>query len=63
MTWKESKLIGKKVYISDEHGRHMGDWGLVIGYDGEYYHIAFAGDSNNTLVFKRNEIRVAKVQH
>lgn len=62
MIWKTSKLIGKKVYIPNENGQHWGDWGRVIGYDGEYYHVAFADDKSNVLVFKRQEIRVHKGQ-
>lgn len=60
MEWKKSKLIGRRVYIPDQDGKHCGDWGIVVGYDGEYYHIAFAGDKNNTLIFVRSEIHVAR---
>ena len=60
--WKKSKLIGKKVDIPDENGQFLGDWGIVIGYDGEYYHIAFAGDEENTLVFLRSEFKVCRTQ-
>lgn len=60
MTWKKSKLIGRRVYIPDERGQFWGDWGIVIGYDGEYYHIAFAGDEKHTLVFTRSEIHVTR---
>ena len=62
MKWKRSKLIGKKVYIPDERGQHWGDWGRVIAYDGEYYHVAFADDKNDTRVFLRSEIRVSRFQ-
>lgn len=62
MEWKRSKLIGRRVYIPDDSGKHWGDWGIVVGYDGEYYHVAFAGDQKNTLIFKRSEIRVTRQQ-
>ena len=62
MEWKKSKLIGKRVHIPDERGQFLGDWGIVIGYDGEYYHVAFAGDENNTLIFKRSDIHVSRLQ-
>lgn len=60
--WKDSKLIGKRVYIPNEEGKHYGDWGRVIGYDGEYYHIAFADDKSNVLIFKRSEFHICKYQ-
>ena len=60
MKWRETKLKGKRVYIPDERGQFWGDWGIVVGYDGEYYHVAFAGDENNTLIFARREIRVVR---
>ena len=49
-----------RVYIPDERGQHWGDWGRVIGYDGEFYHIAFADDENDTRIFTRSEIRVKR---
>lgn len=61
--WKPSKLIGKKVYIPDERGQQWSDWGRVIGYDGEYYHIAFADDTSGTRVFLRSEIKVMRFQN
>lgn len=60
MQWKQSRLIGRRVYIPDDRGNHFGDWGIVVGYDGEYYHIAFAGDKSNTLIFTRSEIHVVR---
>lgn len=60
--WKETKLKGKKVYIPSFDGKHCGEWGRVIGYDGEYYHIAYADDKNNILIFKRNEFHICKYQ-
>lgn len=60
--WKKSKLIGKRAYIPDENGRYFGDWGTIVAYDGEYYHIAFADDKNNVLIFKRDEIRIPRRQ-
>ena len=61
MAWKKSKLVGRRVSIPDWDG-NMTDWGIVVGYDGEYYHIAFAGDENSVLEFKRDEIRVPRLK-
>ena len=58
--WKKTKLAGRVVDISYENGNFYGDWGVVIGYDGEHYHVAFAGDTKNVLVFLRNEFRVRR---
>jgi hypothetical protein len=41
---RESKLVGKIVNIKSGWGI-AGGWGIVIGYDGEYYHVAPFCDS------------------
>lgn len=56
----KSKLIGRKVFIPSFDGKHHGDWGVVVGYDGDVYHVAFAGDADSTMVFDRKEIRVPR---
>lgn len=62
MDWKKSKLVGKIVDILDENGKATGNWGTVIGYDGDCYHVAFANDMNCIPIFSRDEIRVCRDQ-
>lgn len=57
MSFKKTKLIGKEVNVPNYDGE-LTDWGIIVGYDGEYYHIALFGDKNTILVFERNEIRI-----
>ena len=37
-----------------------GEWGRVIDFDGEYYHVAFCDDKQNVLIFERSELRVSR---
>lgn len=59
MEWKKSKLIGREVLFRNWDGE-WNDWGIVIGYDGDYYHVAPAGDKNVSIVLARNEMRVRR---
>ncbi len=36
------------------------DWGKVIDFDGEYYHVAIFDDMNCVLIFERDEIKICK---
>ena len=55
----ESKLIGKKVIITNRDHYLFGEWGIVKYYDGERYHVApWNGDEE--LVFDRDEFRVRR---
>ena len=62
MSWKNSKLIGKIANIPSFDGKFYGDWGRIIAFDGEYYHIAFADDRNDVQIFTRDEIRIPRNQ-
>jgi len=57
---KTSKLIGKKVYITDKDSIYYDEWGIIKYYDGEYYHIAIANGVDSLPIFKRNEFKVKK---
>ena len=59
---KENKLIGKIAGIPSFDGKFHGDWGRIVAFDGEYYHIAFAEDMNDVQVFTRDEIRIPRNQ-
>lgn len=56
----ESKLIGKKVYITAKDSWACGEWGIIKMFDGDYYHIAIANEENMDLVFTRNEFRLPR---
>ena len=62
MSWKNSKLIGKIANIPSFDGKFNCDWGRIIAFDGEYYHIAFADDRNDVQIFTRDEIRIPRNQ-
>jgi hypothetical protein len=57
---KASKLIGKEARIkSNIDSWAAGEWGVVTGYDGEYYYISlYNGDDE--LVFERSEFIVKR---
>ena len=36
------------------------EWGTIVDFDGEYYHVAIYGDTSTALVFTRDEIRISR---
>ena len=56
----KSKLIGKRVYITDPESIYFGEWGIVVDYDGEVYYIAIAGGMNSLPVFDRDQFKVPR---
>ena len=54
-------LIGRQVTITDKDSWARGEWGIIKYIDNDDYYIAIANDSDSTLVFKRNEFRVHKI--
>lgn len=55
----ESKLIGKKVYITNEEHWAYGEWGIIRYFDGDSYHIAIA-NGDEELIFDRDEFKVPR---
>jgi ribosomal protein L21E len=55
----KSKLIGKKVYITDPESIYHGEWGEIMDYDGEVYHIAIA-QGKTWVIFDRDQFRVPR---
>lgn len=51
-----SKLVGRFAYIK---GR-PGEWGVIVDYDGDWYHLAWCGDASSLLVYNRNELHVPR---
>lgn len=56
----QSKLIGKKVYITDKLSQYYNEWGIIKAYGGEYYHVAIANGTDSLPIFSRDQFRVAK---
>ena len=56
----ELNMIGRRVYIKNQDSIHFNDWGIVVGYDGEYYHVAIYNDKNHVVIFKRNELHIPR---
>ena len=56
----KSKLIGKRVYITDPESIYFGEWGIVVDYDGEVYYISIAGGMNSLPVFDRDQFKVPR---
>lgn len=52
-------IINKKVIIKT--GIYKNEWGIVKGFDGDYYHIAL-WNGDTYLIFDRKDIRVSKNQ-
>lgn len=55
---KDSKLIGKRAYITDKESVYYNEWGTIKAFDGEYYYIAIANDSSCLPIFSRSEFHV-----
>lgn len=56
----KSKLIGRKVYITDTESIYFGEWGIIADYDGEVYYIRIAGGKDGMPIFDRNQFRVPR---
>jgi len=42
---------------------HAGQWGVIIGFDGDHYHVSMwgsKGDDKGGQIFDRNELRVPR---
>ena len=61
MTMK-SKLIGKRVIITDKESVYFGEWGIIDDFDGDYYTVRIANDFKSLPVFQRNEFRVPRME-
>ena len=54
----KSKLIGRKVYITDPESIYFGEWGIIADYDGEVYYIRIANGNGAQPIFDRDQFRV-----
>lgn len=58
----KSKLIGRKVYITDPESIYFGEWGTVVDYDGDVYYIAIADGKTSLPIFDRNQFKVPRIK-
>lgn len=58
----KSKLIGKKVYITDKDSIYYNEWGIIKYYDGECYHIAIANGDDSLPIFNRDQFIIKRTK-
>ena len=58
----KSKLIGKRVIITDTESIYFEEWGIVDYFDGDCYHIKIANGRNSVPIFDRWQFRVPRKQ-
>ena len=56
----KSKLIGRRVYITDAQSWYFGEWGIVADYDGEVYHVRIANGDGAMPIFDRDQFKVPR---
>ena len=57
---KGSKLIGKRVIITDRDSIYFDEWGIIADFDGEVYYIKIANGNDGMPVFDRNQFKVSR---
>jgi hypothetical protein len=57
-----SKLINRRVYITDQKSIYFNEWGIVKDYDGELYYIAIANGTDSIPVFTRDQFQISYKQ-
>ena len=55
-----SRLVGRKVLITDKYCFYWNEWGIITGYDGAYFYIKIADDDDCVPIFTRNQFEVLK---
>ena len=58
----KSKLIGKKVFITDPESIYFEEWGIIKDFDGEVYYVAIANGNDAQPIFDRDQFRVRRNQ-
>lgn len=58
----KTKLIGKKVFITDKESIYFDEWGIIDHFDGELYHIKIANGSSAVPVFDRWQFRIPRTK-
>ncbi len=55
----KNTLAGQKVYITDKESIYFDEWGTVVDFDGECYHVAIA-NGKSAVIFNRNQFKVPR---
>lgn len=58
----KSKLIGRKVYITDPDSIYFGEWGIIAHYDGEVYYVRIADGKDSMPIFDRDQFKVPRIR-
>lgn len=58
----QSKLIGRKVYITDPESIYFGEWGIIDYYDGDVYGIRIANGKDSLPIFNRDQFKVPRMR-
>lgn len=58
----KSKLIGRKVYITDPESIYFDEWGIIADYDGEVYYIRIADGKDGMPIFDRDQFKVPRIR-
>jgi len=53
------KLIGSVVYVKPMYN----EWGVVVDYDGDVYHIAMWNDRSSVPIFDRKDFTVPNLKN
>ena len=50
-----SRLVGRKVLITDKYCFYWNEWGIITSYDGTYFYIKIANSDDCVPIFTRNQ--------
>jgi len=56
-------LVQKKVLITDKTSDYYDEWGHIIEFDGDSYHVAIADGKDSVPIFYRDQFRVYKSKY
>jgi hypothetical protein len=55
-----TKLVEKEAKITNKDSWWFEQYGIIKGFDGEYYHIAMTGNDDCVCTFERSEFKVRR---
>lgn len=58
---KQSKMVGKRVVITDKESPYYNEWGTIMFVD-DYYHIAIANGQTSLPAFDRDQFKVKRAE-
>jgi hypothetical protein len=59
---RDLSSIGRKVNIIDKESMYYSEWGTVQAFDGEYYHVAIANDTDCVPIFLKDQLEFSKTR-